>query len=163
MTDQAAIESVTGGTAQPASGSAAGAGAWLEVVCGIVRRDGLFLASCRAAHQPHAGWWEFPGGKIEPGESAPEALARELREELGVEIGSPVFWRSVEHVYPDKKVRLHVFFVDSVEGDPCPAEGQAVRWVTPGEALTLRFLSADLALLRDLAEHHSKGGMLCIS
>lgn len=136
---------------------------WLEVVCGIVRRGGRFLASCRAAHQPHAGWWEFPGGKIEPGESAEEALARELREELGIAIGPPTFWRSVEHVYPDKNVRLHVFFVDSALGEPCPIEGQTVRWVTPEEALTLGFLPADLALLQDLAEHHSKGGMECIS
>ncbi|HIU16855.1 MAG TPA: (deoxy)nucleoside triphosphate pyrophosphohydrolase [Candidatus Avidesulfovibrio excrementigallinarum] len=141
----------------------ASAKGWLEVVCGVVWRGERFLASRRAAHQPHAGWWEFPGGKIEPGETAGQALARELREELGVDIVSPVFWRSVEHVYPDKQVRLHVFFVDGTVGEPSPIEGQTVRWVTPEEALALGFLPADLVLLQDLAEHHSKGGMLCIS
>ncbi len=162
MTGQNAAGAMTEHAAQPVV-DAAVSDVWLEVVCGIVRRGGRFLASCRAAHQPHAGWWEFPGGKIESGESAAEALARELREELGIAIGPPVFWRSVEHAYPDKKVRLHVFFVDSTVGEPRPAEGQTVRWVTPREALTLGFLPADLALLRDLAEQNSKGGMVCIS
>ena len=161
MTEETRPRSVKECTVQPVRDTSAQG--WLDVVCGVVWRGECFLASRRAAHQPHAGWWEFPGGKIEPGESADEALVRELREELGINIASPVFWRSVEHVYPDKKVRLHVFFVDGTMGEPRPVEGQTVRWVTPEEALALGFLPADLALLQDLAEHHTKGGMVCIS
>ncbi len=133
----------------------------LRVVCAILRRGGKMLVS-RRAKGSYAGYWEFPGGKVEPGESLEYALAREAREELGVGIERPVFWKRVRHAYPKRTVDLHVFFVDAFSGEPRPLEGQRLRWITPGEGLALPFLPADLPLLREAAQRE-QGAEACIS
>ena len=130
----------------PGSASAA-----LQVVCGILRRGGKMLVSCRSKGA-YAGYWEFPGGKVEAGESLEQALDRELREELGVNIERPVFWKSLRHVYPERTVELQVFFVDAFCGEPQPLEGQRLQWVAPEEGFNLSFLPADVALLQELAK-----------
>jgi 8-oxo-dGTP diphosphatase len=98
----------------------------------LLRPDGRFLLNTRPEGKPHAGSWEFPGGKMEPGEGVADALRRELREELAVEIGTmdddcrqiPV----VEHTYPDALVRLHVCVVSRWHGEPRAVEGQQFSW-----------------------------------
>lgn len=125
----------------------------LDVAAGVIWREGRFLAACRPAGKPHAGFWEFPGGKLERGERPLDALCRELLEELDIHVQRAAFWRLAEHDYPERgiHVRLHFFHVTAFLGDPRRAEGQTLRWLQPGEALTLPFLPADRAIVADLA------------
>jgi len=104
----------------------------VEVAVGVlVRGDGAVLFGQRLAGKPYAGWWEFPGGKLEAGETVTEALRRELREELGVEIHGSAPWVVREHVYPHAHVRLHFHRVERWQGEPRSREGQALRWLKP--------------------------------
>ena len=126
-----------------------------EVAAGIVWRAGLVLAARRRPGTFMEGWWEFPGGKLEAGESPRQALCRELKEELGIRASRAEFWLSKDHVYEDRglKVRLYFFHVMAFEGDPEPVEGQELRWIAPAEASDRDFLPADadvLDLLRKL-------------
>lgn len=123
----------------------------IVAVAGILRRNGGFLAVRRPEGKVMAGYWEFPGGKIEPGETPEEALRRELEEELGVTATAAAFWRTMTHTYAHGRVTLHVFFVDAFQGEPAPLENQELVWTTPAEAAALNFLPADLPLLRELA------------
>jgi 8-oxo-dGTP diphosphatase len=93
----------------------------LDVAAAVIQRpDGAFLLARRPAGKVYAGYWEFPGGKIEAGEPAAEALARELREELGIEPRTAYPWLTREYVYPHAAVRLHFFRVTACHGDPEP-------------------------------------------
>ena len=127
----------------------------IVAVAGILQREGTFLAVERPKGKVMAGYWEFPGGKIEPGELPEEALVRELAEELGILVVRADFWRSITHTYPHGRIMLHVFFVPSFEGEPTSLENQTLRWITPHEALTLKFLPADLPLVRELGKDYS--------
>lgn len=102
-----------------------------EVAVGVlVRADGRFLLAQRPAGKPYEGYWEFPGGKLEPGESVEAALARELHEELGLDITASTRWHVLEHDYPHAYVRLHFCKVTGWNGDPVGREGQAFSWET---------------------------------
>ena len=80
----------------------------IDVAVGILYDErGRVLMACRPEGKPYAGWWEFPGGKVEAGESVHDALARELHEEIGVRIAASGPWLIREHVYPHAHVRLH--------------------------------------------------------
>ena len=122
----------------------------LDVAAGIVWRDHCFLAACRPAGKPRAGFWEFPGGKFALGETLHQALARELQEELGITPLACELWQCVEHRYPEIHVRLHFVHVRDFAGEPTSREGQELRWVTVEQAMQLPFLPADLALLPEL-------------
>ena len=101
-----------------------------EVAVGILIRpvDDALLLSTRPAGKPYAGFWEFPGGKIEVGETVEQALRRELHEELGITIDAAEVWRVTEHDYPHALVRLHWCKVARWQGDFEMREGQAMRW-----------------------------------
>lgn len=100
-----------------------------EVAVGIlVQPDGQFLLAQRPAGKPYAGYWEFPGGKLEAGESVEAALGRELHEELGITIGDCERWRVLEHDYPHAYVRLHFCKVRAWAGELVGREGQAFAW-----------------------------------
>jgi 8-oxo-dGTP diphosphatase len=100
-----------------------------EVAVGIlIRPDGSFLLAQRPAGKPYEGYWEFPGGKLEPGETVEAALARELEEELGIQIDSSEHWRVLEHDYPHAYVRLFFHKIRSWRGEPSGLEGQAFLW-----------------------------------
>lgn len=94
-----------------------------------------------------AGFWEFPGGKREPGETMEEALVRELREELGIACGRLLPWTRLRHAYPDMQVVLHFIHVLDFSGEPEARDGQELRWVSPEEAAGLDFLPADTAVV----------------
>lgn len=100
-----------------------------EVAVGVLlAADGRFLLAQRPAGKPYAGYWEFPGGKLEAGESVGAALARELHEELGIVVAFSEPWRTIEHDYPHAYVRLHFCRVTAWEGEPSGREGQALAW-----------------------------------
>lgn len=115
----------------------------LLVVAGVVWRDGLFLGVERPAGKAHAGWWEFPGGKVEPGETLEAALIRELQEELSFMSTELSFWRKKRFVYPGGPVLLNFFHVTAFDGEVIPREGQRFAWFKPGEADVSLFLPAN--------------------
>ena len=101
----------------------------IDVAVGVlVNANGDVLLGQRPAGKPYAGYWEFPGGKVEAGESIVHALKREFLEELGVEIVSATEWCGVEHVYEHAHVRLHFFISHDWRGEPQSLEGQAFAW-----------------------------------
>ena len=120
------------------------------VVAGIIWRGGEFLAVERPVGQRQAGYWEFPGGKVEPGEALDAALVRELREELGIEAGQLEYWRDKRHDYGDFVVHLHFFHVRAFAGEVRSLEGQRFEWVEPAHADGSRFLPADVVILDEL-------------
>ena len=102
-----------------------------EVAVGIlIRQDGALLLSTRPEGKAYAGYWEFPGGKIEAGETVTEALRRELIEELGVTIGEAHEWKVTEHDYPHALVRLHWCKVFDWSGGFEMRDGQQMAWQT---------------------------------
>ena len=129
----------------------------VDVAAGIIWRGGLaasgeeFLAVDRPQGKPLAGYYEFPGGKCEPGEDPEQALVRELEEELGIRVTAQRPYKVMLHTYPHATVRLHFFHVLGFEGTPRPHEGQRMCWVTPAQAASLGFLPVDLEILAELA------------
>ena len=117
------------------------------VTAAVVERDGRFLLTRRLQGTHLAGCWEFPGGKTEPGEAHHAALARELREELAVEIDVGDLVLSTTHAYPERTVELH-FYRASLRGDPVPQLGQEMRWVAREELRGLDLPEADADLIR---------------
>ena len=124
-----------------------------EVAVGILLRpDGAMLLSTRPPGKAYAGYWEFPGGKIEAGESVEQALRRELMEELGVTIGAAEVWKVTEHDYPHALVRLHWCKVWDWTGEFEMREGQQMAWqpwpptvrpVLPGALPVLEWLAQE--------------------
>jgi 8-oxo-dGTP diphosphatase len=122
------------------------------VAAALIVRDGEVLIGQRRADQPMASLWEFPGGKIEPGESPQQALARELTEELGIraEVG-PAVTRIRHHYRRGGAVDLQFFAVREFAGEIDNQIYQQVRWVKLAELTDYEFLAADRGLIRDLA------------
>jgi 8-oxo-dGTP diphosphatase len=120
---------------------------FVEVAAAIIEHDARYLVTRRKAGTHLAGLWEFPGGKCGLNESLELCLARELREELCIEIGAPVLWQVVTHAYPDKAVRLHFFRCAIAQGEPVPLGCDEVRWVTVPELTVLEFPPADRAVI----------------
>ena len=121
----------------------------IVVTAAVIDRDGRFLVTRRQQGVHLEGYWEFPGGKCEAGESLDACLARELREELDVEaqVGEEVLVTT--HPYADRSVELHFFRCD-LKGEPRPLLGQEMRWATREELATLEFPPADAALIQML-------------
>jgi 8-oxo-dGTP diphosphatase len=100
-----------------------------DVAAAVIERpDGTFLLACRPEGKPYPGYWEFPGGKIEPGEDPRAALDRELKEELGIEVREATPWITRVYAYTHATVRLHFFRVTAWDGEPQPLEDQAIAW-----------------------------------
>jgi 8-oxo-dGTP diphosphatase len=116
----------------------------------LIRADGTTLLAQRPDGKAYAGYWEFPGGKIEPGEPVAEALTREIREELGVEIERAHPWITRVFAYPHATVRLHFHRVSAWRGEPRALEHRALAWQLP-EAITVApLLPANGPVLRGL-------------
>jgi 8-oxo-dGTP diphosphatase len=123
----------------------------IDVAAGIiVRDDGRFLLGRRAQGSFYPGYWEFPGGKVEPGESPAGALSRELDEELGLRVGRLYPWLVRTHDYEHARVRLHFFEAAQWQGEICPRVHDALDWALPGDAPT-PMLPANGPVLKALA------------
>jgi len=123
----------------------------IDVAAGIVTRtDGRVLMAERPAGKPWAGYWEFPGGKFESGESPVVALARELHEELGIELDQAYPWITRVYDYPERRVRLHMYRVLKWHGKPHGKEGQQISWENPHAVQCEPLLPANDPILRYL-------------
>jgi 8-oxo-dGTP diphosphatase len=111
-------------------------------------REVLISLRDQQAHQ--GGLWEFPGGKIEAGESVVQALGREVREELGINIDHSKPFKSIKYIYPDKQVELHVCLVEQFYGTPTGAEGQVLRWLAIDCLKPSVFPAANRSIIRAL-------------
>jgi 8-oxo-dGTP diphosphatase len=124
----------------------------VEVAAAVIERaDGAFLLAQRPAGKVYAGWWEFPGGKIHDGERPEAALARELHEELGIDVHRAYPWITRVHAYEHATVRLNFFRVVGWSGEPHPREEQAVRWQRLCEPMAEPMLPANAPVLASLA------------
>lgn len=125
----------------------------IEVVAAAIRRheDGAVLLARRGAHQHQGNKWEFPGGKVEAGESLLRALSRELNEEIGVRCNGVQPLMTINHDYPDKKVRLHFFDVWDWVGDPRGNEGQGLQWMAVKDLPQVDFPAANAVLANAMA------------
>ena len=122
----------------------------IEVAAGLIHRDGRYLIARRKAGVHLAGYWEFPGGKREAGETLEECLRRELREELNVHVGRPVPYRVVRHEYPEKVVELHFFRCAIESGEAEALDCAELCWVLPEEFPRFKFPPADGVILESL-------------
>lgn len=122
----------------------------LSVVAGILWRKDTFLVAKRPEGSAHEGFWEFPGGKIEPKETQSAALVREFQEEMNITPTSYTFWKKVQHTYTTVAVTLYFYHIMEWTGKLAPLEGHEIRWVSCEEAQSLPFLEADLPLITEL-------------
>lgn len=124
----------------------------LEVVAGVIVDQRGVLVALRRAGTHLGGLWEFPGGKVRPGEGVADALRRELREELGVQAEVGRLLGVIRHAYPDAgSVRLHFHVCRIAAGQPRPLAASELRWVRPSGLKDLNWPSADVALVAWLA------------
>ena len=122
----------------------------IEVSAGLIFRSGQLLITQRHTAAHLGGLWEFPGGKREPGETFEQCLARELREELGVEVVVGQLFESVTHAYPERAVHLKFFVCQLERGEPQPIGCSAVAWVNQAGLDDYDFPAADAQLLEKL-------------
>jgi 8-oxo-dGTP diphosphatase len=121
------------------------------VVAALVREDGRILVSRRRADQAMPNLWEFPGGKVEPGEHPEAALVREVREELDCGIAVDGIHEVVFHAYPEFDLYMLVYASTITDGRPRAVEVAEIAWVEPAKLPTLDLLPADYPLARKLA------------
>jgi 8-oxo-dGTP diphosphatase len=120
----------------------------IHVVAGaVLDTAGRVLIAQRPAGKLLAGGWEFPGGKLEPGEDRAAGLARELREELGIEIRDAEPLATITHGYAHGEVYIDLWVINAYEGEPCGLDGQALRWCTDEELAAADLLPADRPLV----------------
>ena len=120
------------------------------VAAAVIDTTGRVLIAQRPAGRHLAGGWEFPGGKLEPGEERLAGLARELREELGITIATPRPLIRVRHAYPSRDVLLDIWVVKRYGGEPQGLDGQALRWCTQEELAVAELLPADKPIVAAL-------------
>lgn len=123
----------------------------IRVVAGVVVRDGRILAAQRGPHGREPLLWEFPGGKVEGGESDADALVRELREELGIDVAVEGLVGESVHAYAHARIHLVAYRCRLVSGEPEAREHAALRWLLPSELGSVRWAPADVPLLGAVA------------
>ena len=121
----------------------------IEVVAAIIHQEGRILATQRR-YGEYKGWWEFPGGKMEPGETEEQAIVREIREELNVGIRVERKVGTVEYDYPQFHLRMHCFWCSIAEGVLELKEHQSARWLKPTEWESVDWLPADVEVVSRL-------------
>ncbi len=121
----------------------------VEVVAAVIRREGRFLVTQRG-YGEWKGWWEFPGGKTEAGESPEQALRREIREELSAEISVDRFLCTVDYDYPAFHLTMHCYLCSLLSDTLALNEHQAARWLTAADLDSVRWLPADNSIILKL-------------
>lgn len=123
----------------------------VEIAVGIVRsHDGKIFITQRGENSHLAGFWEFPGGKIEPNETPFETLQREIAEEIDIHIHKAKFLKTVQHQYNDRALTIHAYLVEEWDGEPFAAEGQPSRWVDEEELNADEFPDANRTIIEML-------------
>ncbi len=121
-----------------------------RVVAALIWREGKFLICRRPPHKARGDLYEFVGGKVEPGETGEQALARECREELDVEVRAASVFMELTHVYPDMTVDLTLYNAELISGTPKLLEHTDIRWIAPSEIPAYDFCPADAEILKKL-------------
>ena len=122
----------------------------LDVAIAVIERDGQFLITQRLPDDSFGGYWEFPGGKVDSGETLEACLAREIQEELGLTITVGQILKVVEHQYPNRTIRLHSFLCRILSGEPKAVECAGWRWVPPQELTSFQFPPASGQIIEAL-------------
>ena len=121
-----------------------------DVVAALIWEGDRFMICQRPAHKARGLLWEFVGGKTEPGETRPEALIRECKEELDVTVSVGAVFMEVDHVYPDITVHLTLFHAAIAKGVPKLLEHNAIQWILPEEIDRYDFCPADVEILKEI-------------
>lgn len=125
----------------------------IEVAVGVVVNSSRqVLVGQRTVKDDYFEKWEFPGGKLEPDESAKTALIRELKEETGLQVASSEEMLVLEHDYPDRHVKLHVYLVTEFSGEASGREGQQLLWVSADELNQLDFLAGNRTIIQQVQQ-----------
>ena len=125
-----------------------------EVVAALIWRGEKFMICQRPAHKARGLLWEFVGGKVERGETKEQALTRECREELGIQLSVGEVFMDVTHEYPDLLVHLTLFHATIAEGEPKMLEHNDIQWITPSEIPNYDFCPADVEILEKLMQDY---------
>jgi mutator protein MutT len=125
----------------------------IRIAIAVVEQNGCYLVGRRPAGAPLAGLWEFPGGKVEPGETPQQAAARECREEAGLEIHVGPAYSTVDHQYDHGDVRLYLFACAALESTAAPKP--PFEWISAARLIDLPFPAANAALIKELSRGNS--------
>ncbi len=123
-----------------------------EVAAGVILSKDKVLITSRPQGDSYAGLWEFPGGKLEDGETLEECLIREIKEELGIKIALQRYLFCVDYTYPEFRIRLHIFLCKYLGGKISPLPGVNYKWVSLQELANFHFLEADKIALEKLRQ-----------
>lgn len=119
----------------------------IEVVAGIIK-DGNKIFATQRGYGEQKGFWEFPGGKMEPGETPQQALARELKEELAINVNVGDFICTVEYDYPAFHLTMHCFYCSVIGGELTLLEHEAAKWLSRAELYSVDWLPADIEVVK---------------
>ena len=122
----------------------------VHVAVGVIKKDDLIFIAKRHELQHQGGKWEFPGGKVEAGETVTQALARELNEEIGIDVQSSTPFLEIHHDYPDKSVHLDIHLVEEFDGEARHLEGQDHKWVAISDLNNYEFPAANVVIIEKL-------------
>ena len=122
----------------------------VHVAVGVIKKANLIFIAKRHDEQHQGGKWEFPGGKVEAGETVTQALARELNEEIGIEVKSSTPFLEIHHDYPDKSVHLDIHLVEEFDGEARHLEGQDHKWVAISDLNNYEFPAANVVIIEKL-------------
>ena len=124
----------------------------VNVVAAVIRSDDMVFATARG-YGPYKGWWEFPGGKIEPGETPQQALVREIREELATEITVGKHIKTIEYDYPEFHLSMDCFWAEVNSGQLELLEAEDARWLTKETLEEVKWLPADTEVIKAIKQY----------
>lgn len=127
----------------------------VEVVAALIWRENKFMICQRPAHKARGLLWEFVGGKVDPGETMEEALIRECREELAIDVSVEDIFTQVIHEYPDIHIRLTLFHCTIAGGEPELLEHNDLKWIHPSQIPEYAFCPADKDILKLIQETYT--------